>query len=174
MHTLILLLIACGPKNASIPVAATPSESAEAPERVLDTVSPDYWGEYGLDLTTGNPDVHPGDNFFMHVNGGWYDTFELPADRSRYGSFDLLAEKSEQRVRWVIEDLAAEKASVDTPSGKVAAVYNAYMDDEAIEAAERIGAEKTWFLHMSHEIRHAELDPRLPAGMRLAWDGLKI
>ncbi len=46
--------------------------------------------------------------------------------------------------------------------------------DEAIEAAERIGAEKTWFLHMSHEIRHAELDPRLPAGMRLAWDGLKI
>lgn len=46
--------------------------------------------------------------------------------------------------------------------------------DQAIEAAERIGAGQTWFLHMSHEIRHAELDPRLPAGMRLAWDGVRL
>ena len=45
---------------------------------------------------------------------------------------------------------------------------------EAIEAAERIGAERTLFIHMSHEIRHAELDPRLPGGMRLAWDGMRL
>ena len=86
MKTLLLLLVACTPKNPAAPEAATPAE-AQAPDRVLDTVSPDVWGDYGLDLTTGNPDVHPGDDFFMHVNGGWYDTFELPADRSRYGSF---------------------------------------------------------------------------------------
>jgi putative endopeptidase len=120
-----------------VPVAATPVEPVEAPapERVLQTVSPDVWGDYGLDLTTGNPEVHPGDDFFMHVNGSWYDAFEMPADRSRYGSFDLLAEKSEQRVRWVIEDLAAAKPAVDTPSGKVAAFYNAYMNSETIESA---------------------------------------
>jgi putative endopeptidase len=114
-----------------------PAETVEAaaPERVLKTVSPDVWGDYGLDLSTGNPEVHAGDNFFMHANGGWYDSFEIPADRARYGSFDLLAEKSEQRVRWVIEDLAAEKPAVDTPPGKVAAYYNAYMNTEAIEAA---------------------------------------
>ena len=46
--------------------------------------------------------------------------------------------------------------------------------EEAVEAASRIGAERTWFVHMSHEIRHAELDPRLPGGMRLAWDGLRL
>jgi putative endopeptidase len=120
-----------------VPVAATPEEPVEAPapERVLQTVSPDVWGDYGLDLTTGNPEVHPGDDFFMHVNGSWYDAFEMPADRSRYGSFDLLAEKSEQRVRWVIEDLAAAKPALDTPSGKVAAFYNAYMNSETIESA---------------------------------------
>ncbi|HCH64312.1 MAG TPA: zinc metalloprotease [Deltaproteobacteria bacterium] len=136
-NLIILLLAACAPKAPTAPAPAEPAEPVEAPvpERVLDTVSPDVWGEYGLDLTTGNPDVHPGDNFFMHVNGGWYDRFEMPADRSRYGSFDLLAEKSEQRVRWVIEDLAAAKPALDTPSGKVAAFYNAYMNIEAIEAA---------------------------------------
>lgn len=46
--------------------------------------------------------------------------------------------------------------------------------DQAIEAAGRIGAERTWFLHMSHEIRHAAVDPTLPPGMRLAWDGLRL
>ena len=134
---ILLLLAACGPKTppAEAPVAPPETVEAAAPERVLKTVSPDVWGDYGLDLTTGNPAVHPGDNFFMHVNGGWYDAFEVPADRARYGSFDLLAEKSEQRVRWVIEDLAAAKPAVDTPPGKVAAYYNAYMNTEAIEAA---------------------------------------
>ena len=107
--SILILLAACAPKTptAEPPVPAEPVE-APAPERVLETVSPDVWGDYGLDLSTGNPDIHAGDNFFMHVNGGWYDAFEIPADRARYGSFDLLAEKSEQRVRWVIEDLAAE------------------------------------------------------------------
>lgn len=134
--SIFLLLAACAPKTPSVE-APVPPETVEtaAPERVLETVSPDVWGDYGLDLTTGNPEVHPGDDFFMHASGGWYDGFEIPADRARYGSFDLLAEKSEQRVRWVIEDLAAEKPSVDTPQGKVAAFYNAFMDTEAIEAA---------------------------------------
>jgi phosphoribosyl 1,2-cyclic phosphate phosphodiesterase len=46
--------------------------------------------------------------------------------------------------------------------------------DQAIDAAERIAADRTWFVHMTHDIRHAELDPKLPAGMALAYDGLEI
>ena len=46
--------------------------------------------------------------------------------------------------------------------------------DEAVETATRIGADRTWFIHMSHDIRHAELDVRLPEGMALAWDGLVL
>jgi phosphoribosyl 1,2-cyclic phosphate phosphodiesterase len=46
--------------------------------------------------------------------------------------------------------------------------------DEAINAAGEIGAEQTWFTHMTHDIRHAELDPQLPAGMNLAYDGLVV
>jgi len=43
--------------------------------------------------------------------------------------------------------------------------------DEAIDAADRIGAGRTYFTHMTHDIRHADLDPQLPAGMALAYDG---
>jgi hypothetical protein len=30
------------------------------------------------------------------------------------------------------------------------------------------------FVHMTHDIRHAEFDPTLPAGMRLGFDGLQL
>jgi phosphoribosyl 1,2-cyclic phosphate phosphodiesterase len=46
--------------------------------------------------------------------------------------------------------------------------------DEAVAAASRIAAKQTWFTHMTHEIRHRELDAELPASMRLAYDGLVL
>jgi len=45
---------------------------------------------------------------------------------------------------------------------------------QAVEAADRIGAGQTWFVHMSHELPHAETNAALPAGMGLAWDGLEL
>lgn len=44
--------------------------------------------------------------------------------------------------------------------------------DEAVAMAERIGAARTWLVHMSHELPHAETDATLPDGIALAWDGL--
>lgn len=46
--------------------------------------------------------------------------------------------------------------------------------DQAIEAAESIAAEQTWFIHMAHEIGHAQTDARLPGGMALGWDGQRL
>lgn len=46
--------------------------------------------------------------------------------------------------------------------------------DEAIAAAGQIAANRTFFTHMTHDIAHADLDPRLPTGMALAYDGLTI
>jgi phosphoribosyl 1,2-cyclic phosphate phosphodiesterase len=46
--------------------------------------------------------------------------------------------------------------------------------DEAVGIAERIAARQTFFTHMTHDISHAELDPQLPTGMHLAFDGLSI
>lgn len=46
--------------------------------------------------------------------------------------------------------------------------------DDALDAAGRIAARSTWFVHMTHDIRHDDLDPRLPEGMALAYDGLTL
>ena len=45
---------------------------------------------------------------------------------------------------------------------------------EAVEAARRIGARRTYFTHMCHDLGHAQTNARLPAGMELAYDGLAL
>ena len=138
----LALFAACGTaEDTSPPTSAsaeTPSAAAGAATfepRPVVTTARDDWGAFGLDLESVKSETHPGDNFFEHVNGLWLDTFEMPADRSRYGSFSILREKSEQRVRNIIDQLAATAPSSDTLEGKIAAMYNAFMDVEAIEAA---------------------------------------
>jgi phosphoribosyl 1,2-cyclic phosphate phosphodiesterase len=43
---------------------------------------------------------------------------------------------------------------------------------EAVDTARRIGARHTWFIHMTHNLLHAEEEARLPPGLHLGFDGL--
>lgn len=45
---------------------------------------------------------------------------------------------------------------------------------EAVEVAGRIGAEQTFFTHMTHDLGYAETMAALPAGLALAYDGLSL
>lgn len=45
---------------------------------------------------------------------------------------------------------------------------------EAVEAAGRLGARRTLFTHMCHDLGHDATNRRLPAGIELAWDGLVL
>ena len=46
--------------------------------------------------------------------------------------------------------------------------------DEAVNAAASINADRTYFVHMSHDLAHEATQATLPAGMFLAHDGLTI
>jgi len=46
--------------------------------------------------------------------------------------------------------------------------------DQAIEAAQKINAKKTYFTHIAHEIKHAETESKLPENIFLSYDGLKV
>jgi phosphoribosyl 1,2-cyclic phosphate phosphodiesterase len=43
---------------------------------------------------------------------------------------------------------------------------------QAVEEAQRIGARRTYFTHIAHELSHAATNAQLPEGMELAYDGL--
>ena len=45
---------------------------------------------------------------------------------------------------------------------------------EALEIVGRVQPGQTWFTHLCHELSHAETEQALPAGVRIAYDGLKL
>lgn len=46
---------------------------------------------------------------------------------------------------------------------------------QAVLFAERVGANATWFIHMSHRAGlHEVMNAKFPEGMQFAWDGLSI
>ncbi len=46
--------------------------------------------------------------------------------------------------------------------------------EQAVEHAKRIGAKRTYFTHVAHELKHAETNAELPPTMELAYDGLVL
>ena len=45
---------------------------------------------------------------------------------------------------------------------------------EALRVAAEIGAERTYLIHLTHDIDHAAFEATLPANVRLAYDGLRL
>ncbi|MDB5431521.1 MAG: peptidase [Caulobacter sp.] len=91
------------------------------------------FGTWGFDLTSRDTATKPGDDFYRYSEGAATDRLEIPSDRSRYGSFDLLAALSEQRVQAVINKAAAGGDS-SPESAQVGGYWRAYMDEATVEA----------------------------------------
>jgi phosphoribosyl 1,2-cyclic phosphate phosphodiesterase len=46
--------------------------------------------------------------------------------------------------------------------------------EEAVMFAKKVGAKKTYFSHIAHEVDHDKVSQELPPGIELAYDGLEI
>lgn len=46
--------------------------------------------------------------------------------------------------------------------------------DQATNIALRVGAQRAYFVHMSHDVAHEETERELPENVHLAWDGLVL
>ena len=59
----------------------------------------------GIDRSTIDASVKAQNDFYQYVNGGWIARTEIPADKSRWGSFFILREQSNSDQRKIIEGL---------------------------------------------------------------------
>lgn len=122
-----LLLASCGAEETA-PAAGDAAPAPEsAPAETAAVPAPEL-GSFGIDLSNQDPSVRPGDDFFRFANGLWLDSFELPADRSDYGSFSVLSDRSDQRVRSIIEDLADMEPAQGSIEQKINDYFLSYMD----------------------------------------------
>jgi putative endopeptidase len=95
------------------------------------------YGSWGFDLAGRDTTVRPGDDFFTYANGTYVQKTEIPADRSWYGTINLLRDLSESRVHAILEAAAAKapvQPAANDVQGKIGAFYKAYMDEAAVEA----------------------------------------
>ena len=112
-------LAACNPSSA--PEAPAPA----APPKVLGS---------GVVLENFDKAVRPQDDFYRYVNGGWLARTEIPADKSNYGTFTALFDRSEAQLKAIIEESAAKKdKKPGSDEQKVGDLYAGFMDEARAE-----------------------------------------
>jgi putative endopeptidase len=87
-----------------------------------------------LDVADLDTLVSPAADFDAYANGGWKKRFPIPAEKSRFGTFDLLADTGEVQVKTLINEIATKKQESGTIGQKIADFYNTGMDTAKIEA----------------------------------------
>ena len=87
----------------------------------------------GIDKAHFDTSVRPQDDLFRHVNGKWLNEFEIPADKSNYGAFTMLAEQAREDVNAIIEEAANSNAEKGSDAQKVGDLYQSYMNEELLE-----------------------------------------
>ncbi len=77
---------------------------------------------HGIELQYMDNSVKPGDDFFRFVNGKWVEKTEIPADRTRWGSFDELRQRTDEDALAILKE-AAQNKNLDKNSDQAKAVY---------------------------------------------------
>lgn len=95
------------------------SKGSTAPESpVLPTESVKEIPENGLDFTTFDKSVRPQDDFYNFVNGSWMKTAKIPADKSTWGSFNKLAEDTDNNSMTILRSLLNDKFAAGSKARK--------------------------------------------------------
>ena len=72
-------------------------------------------------------DIRPQDDLYRYVNGTWIEHTEIPADKARYGTFDILADGSEAAIREILDESLS--AAEGTEARKVGDLYASFLDE---------------------------------------------
>jgi putative endopeptidase len=82
----------------------------------------------GIDVSHLDDSIRPGDDFFAYVNGKWIEATEIPADKSNYGTFNIIGDKAQADVRAIIEMAASGDFANGSDEQKVGDLYRSYLD----------------------------------------------
>nr|WP_221208020.1 M13 family metallopeptidase [Pseudoduganella violacea] len=85
----------------------------------------------GIDTQFIDPAVRSQDDFFVHLNGKWLSTTEIPADKSSWGTFAKLRDDIQPQLRAIIEEAAAKANGADAK--RIGDFYASFMDEARLE-----------------------------------------
>ena len=86
----------------------------------------------GIAVDLMDKSVRPNDNFFQFVNGTWLKNTAIPADKTRWGSFDELRQNTDKDALAILNAaLNDPKYKSNTDQGKAINIYKSVMDTVA-------------------------------------------
>lgn len=85
-----------------------------------------------IDRSNFDTSVKPGDNFYLYVNGIWLKNNPVPPSKTRWGTFDVLAEESSNALKGLLED-ASKYRGTNSLMRRVGDYYASGMDTVQIE-----------------------------------------
>ena len=81
-----------------------------------------------VDTANFDANVSAKTDFYLHVNNGWLQKHPLPAERSRFGQFDVLNDTSNARIKDIVLGLSASNPQKGTVAYLVSTLYNLALD----------------------------------------------
>ena len=85
----------------------------------------------GIQKQHGDTGTRVQDDFFRHANGTWLKDTPIPADRSRIGSFETIADDTRAQLRTLIEDAAA--SGRNEQARRIGDLYASFMDEATLD-----------------------------------------
>ncbi|AOW08842.1 M13 family metallopeptidase [Flavobacterium gilvum] len=136
--------------------------------------------EPGINVSYMDKNAKPNDNFFRFVNGAWLDKTEIPLDRTSWGSFNELREKTDKDALAILKQASKNPAfKSNTDEGRAISLFKTIMDTVARNKA-GIAPLKPYLAKIDNvkNIKDlqkvlVELEPVFPAGffgVRIAAD----
>ena len=107
-------------------------------EKIVKTDDATPKRQAGFDPAELDTTIRPQDDFYAYVNSRWIESTEIPPEWSRYGTMQMVYERTEQQLKNIVQEAATNEAAAGTDSRKTGDLYNSFMD---IERAERLGLE---------------------------------
>lgn len=130
----LLMCAACATTPRSAP------ETSEEPVEIGLDVQPEEapgprFGSFGFDVEGMDRTIKPGDDFYAFASGTWQKSTEIPADRARYGVFDMLSLEAEEHVHQLILDAEKSGGVAGSNPQLIGDFYKSWMNEQAIEQA---------------------------------------
>ena len=73
-------------------------------------------------------EIKPSEDFYLYVNKAWMEANPLTPEYSRYGSFNILADSSDNRIRRIVDGLGHSNPAKGTDAYRIAELYKLGMD----------------------------------------------
>ncbi|MQA38498.1 M13 family metallopeptidase [Rugamonas aquatica] len=122
VSALTLSLIAGLAGAADSTTSAAPASAQVASGKLVSGIAVEYI----------DPAVRAQDDLFIHMNGKWLATTEIPADKASWGSFAKLRDDIQPQLRAIIEGAAANKAG-GPEAQRIGDFYSSFMDEAKLE-----------------------------------------